>query len=153
MATVVLGAVAGYYVGTATLGAALLTSAIVTAGALIDSLYLYPALFPAKGQSKPQRFLDLQLPTADPGDPRVIAFGSDGVRVPCHVLFLHKQDELIGSGSGGKRGLRLYNVFVFGRREACLLLLFEPRPIAQSSDDGGRVIDQSRPDSIIGHRR
>jgi hypothetical protein len=114
MATVVLGAVAGYYVGTATLGAALLTSAIVTAGALIDSLYLYPALFPAKGQSKPQRFLDLQLPTADPGDPRVIAFGSDGVRVPCHVLFLHKQDELIGSGSGGKRGLRLYNVFVFG---------------------------------------
>lgn len=111
MAAIVFGAVATSQIGTATVGAALATTLISTAGALIDNYYLYPAIQGTRRQALPPRTFDLQSITADPGDPRILAFGTDGVRVPCHVLFLTKSDVTIQQGSQ-KTG-RVFRVEVY----------------------------------------
>lgn len=81
-------------------------------GTVIDSLYVYPAIQGSKKEARAPRTFDLQTPTADPGDARIIAFGSDGVRVPCHVLFLARDVETIAVGS--RKTGRVFNSYVYG---------------------------------------
>ena len=81
-------------------------------GSVIDSLYVYPAIQGSKKDARAPRTFDLQTPTADPGDVRIIAFGSDGIRVPCHVLFLARDTESIPQGS--RKTGRVFNTYVYG---------------------------------------
>lgn len=153
MATIVLGAASAVTVGssaaTATTAATAgtpvfgpLTAALMVAlGSFIDSKYVYPALQGRRKDALPPRTFDLQDVTADPGDPRILAYGGEGVRVPCHVLFAAREE--VTANSGNTKTGKVFRVEVFGDL-ALAINDRETRGLRQLIADGKLVYFTSR---------
>jgi hypothetical protein len=84
-------------------------------GGIIDSKFIFPALFPARSKSLPENLLGLGPTTADPGDPVILAYGQH-VRVPTHLMGAWSRVQTSGGSpkTGVPRSQVVYSDILLG---------------------------------------